>query len=107
MLFDRTFVQTNQIKDNITHSSRLFLTADKTKARGWIVSRFPRGICSTSFVSSGTAVTILDPLSTRRILSSKGWAFPSESDGNTTIRQGYLCNTKLLLIKYHAIVCYI
>lgn len=48
-----------------------------------MVSRFPRGIWRTSLVSSGTTVTILEPRSTRRILSSKGWAFPSDNVGKT------------------------
>lgn len=48
-----------------------------------MVSRFPRGIWRTSLVSSGTTVTILEPRSTRLILSSKGWAFPSDSVGKT------------------------
>jgi hypothetical protein len=37
-----------------------------------MVSRFPRGICSTRLIELGTARTILDPLSTLRVSQSAG-----------------------------------
>ena len=50
--------------------SNNFLAVDKTSGLGWMVSRLPRGICRMSLVSFGTAVTILEPRSTLRIVSS-------------------------------------
>ena len=49
---------------------RCLLTQDKTRARGEMVSKLPLGIWRMSRVSWGTTVTIFDPLSTRRMLSS-------------------------------------
>ena len=72
--------------------SSIFLIAASTNALGWIVSRLPLGIWSTSFVSWGTTVTILDPRSTRRILSSNGWALPSDRLANSAINTFLSCD---------------
>ena len=69
------------------YPSRHFLTAESTNARGWMVSRFPRGICKIRVVASGTTCTIREPLSTRRTVSSKGWALPSDSVGRAKRRK--------------------
>ena len=69
----------------LPHLSMCDLTADSTRARGWMVSRLPRGICITSLVSPGTTHTMRDPLSSRRTLSSNVCSFPSASPGKSEI----------------------
>ena len=47
--------------------SMSFLTTSITNGLGLIVYKFPRGICKTKLMALGTATTILDPRSTRRV----------------------------------------
>ena len=51
-----------------------FRTTVRTNGLGFIVSKFPRGICKTKLIALGTATTILDPRSTHFLdwLSSSG-----------------------------------
>jgi hypothetical protein len=42
------------------------LDCNMTIGRGFMVSRFPRGICSTKLIALGMEVTIREPRSTRR-----------------------------------------
>jgi len=48
------------------YSSISFLTRLRTKGRGLIVSRFPRGIWRTKLIELEIEVTMRDPLSTLR-----------------------------------------
>lgn len=50
--------------------SMLCLTLARTRARGLMVSRFPRGACRTTVCVEGIIVTIFEPLSTARVRSS-------------------------------------
>lgn len=52
------------------HASMSRLTTLRTKGRGLIVSRFPRGICRTRLIVLGTAATMREPRSTRRFSHS-------------------------------------
>lgn len=47
------------VPDCTTH----LYTSDRTKHRGLISSKFPRGICSIKRLSLGVTVTILEPRS--------------------------------------------
>lgn len=50
-----------------THESRSCLTTRRIIGLGFIVSKFPRGICKTKLIVLGTAVTMREPRSTRRL----------------------------------------
>lgn len=50
-----------------THESRSCLTTRRIIGLGFIVSKFPRGICKTKLIELGTAVTMREPRSTRRL----------------------------------------
>lgn len=81
-------------REESAHASRSALTTSITSGRGLIVSRLPRGICSTRLIALGTATTIRDPRSTLRRSHSTGRSFTvSPSHAKTPGRDAIGANT--------------
>jgi len=60
-----------------THESRKSRTTLKTNGLGQMISRLPLGICRTRLVELGATVTILEPLSTARLIEGVSFSPPA------------------------------
>lgn len=74
---DTISVPSIALREGKTHESRKSRTTRRTRGRGQMISRLPRGIWRTRLVELGATVTILDPLSTARLIEGVSLSPPA------------------------------